>query len=98
VIRSVVFHRLAKKELGEAVHWYNSKSPGLGWEFLKEIERCVGSILDHPEAASLIAEPVRRRLAQRFPYALQYSARPSTLRILAVMHLKRRPMYWAGRE
>ncbi len=33
-----------------------------------------------------------------FPYALLYKIKPSGIRILAVMNLKRRPTYWVGRE
>jgi hypothetical protein len=40
---------------------------------------------------------VRRRLL-RFPYALLYKSKPSGIRILAVMNLRRRPAYWIGRE
>ena len=68
--RTVSFHRLARQELKEAAHYYDSESPGLGPEFLKEIEHCIQSILDYPEAALVIAGPVRRRVAWRFPYAV----------------------------
>jgi hypothetical protein len=35
---------------------------------------------------------------RRFPYAVLYSVRGETVRILAVMNLKRRPTYWIGRS
>jgi hypothetical protein len=42
---------------------------------------------------------IRRRLIRRFPYALLYRVKPTEVRILAVMNLKRRPAYWvAGPE
>ena len=94
----VSFHRLAKQELKEAARYYDSESPGLGPEFLKEIEHCMQSILDYPEAAPILAGEVRRRLTRRFPYAVLYSIKPTRIRVLAVMHLRRRPMYWVGRE
>ena len=96
--RRVSFHRLARQELKEAAHYYDSESPGLGPEFLKEIGQCIQSILYYPEAAPVLAGPVRRRLARRFPYAVLYSVKPTRMRILAVMNLRRRPMYWVGRE
>jgi hypothetical protein len=37
-------------------------------------------------------------LIRRFPYALLYSVGSGNIRVLAVMNLKRRPMYWVGRE
>jgi hypothetical protein len=56
------------------------------------------SIEDHPEAGMILQGGVRRRLLRRFPYALLYRIKPSGIRILAVMNLKRRPTYWVGRE
>jgi hypothetical protein len=36
--------------------------------------------------------------AAQFLYALLYSAGSDDIRILAVMHLKRRPSYWVARS
>ena len=94
----VSFHRLARRELTEAAQFYDVESPGLGSSFLDEVERCTQTILKHPEAGPIVVGPVRRRLLPRFPYALLYSVKADAVRVLAVMNLKRRPMYWAGRE
>ena len=92
------FHALADRELNEAAQYYESESPGLGFVFLKEVERCTGAIVDHPEAGQMQIGAVRRRLVRRFPYALLYTIKPTEIRILAVMNTKRRPMYWVGRD
>lgn len=92
------FYRLADRELNEAAQYYDVESPGLGSSFLDEIDRCLQSIQDHPEAGMILRGSVRRRLLRRFPYALLYKIKPSGIRILAVMNLKRRPTYWIGRE
>ncbi|BFU90534.1 MAG: hypothetical protein NTAFB01_17210 [Nitrospira sp.] len=94
----VSYHRLARRELNEAAQYYESESPGLGAALLDEVERCTQAIVNFPEAGSLITKTVRRRLVLRFPYALLYSIKPDKIRVLAVMNLKRRPMYWVGRE
>ncbi|MEP6959071.1 MAG: type II toxin-antitoxin system RelE/ParE family toxin [Nitrospirota bacterium] len=94
----VSYHRLARRELNEAAQFYDSESPGLGSAFLDEIERCTQAIVNFPEAGPLIVVTIRRRLVLRFPYALLYSIKPDKLRVLAVMNLKRRPLYWVGRE
>jgi len=94
----VTYHRLARRELNEAAQYYESESPGLGAAFLDEVERCTQAIVNFPEAGLLITKTIRRRLLLRFPYALLYSMRPDRVRVLAVMNLKRRPMYWVGRE
>jgi plasmid stabilization system protein ParE len=92
------FHRLAELELNEAIEYYELERPGLGAAFLNEVERCVRSISEHPEAGPVIRADVRRRLLRRFPYGLLYSVKSDGIRILAVMNLKRRPSYWVGRE
>jgi hypothetical protein len=86
------FHRLADRELNEAAQYYDLEEPGLGSSFLEEVDRCVQSIEDHPEAGMILGGSVRRRLLRRFPYALLYKIKPGG------MNLKRRPAYWVGRE
>jgi hypothetical protein len=92
------FHRFAERELNEAAQYYDGEEPGLGASLLQEVDRCLQSIEAHPEAGVILLGSVRRRLLRRFPYALLYKIRPSGIRILAVMNLNRRPMYWVGRE
>jgi len=92
------FHRLADRELNDAAQYYDLEKPGLGSSFLRDVDRCLRAIEREPEAGLVLRAPVRRRLLRRFPYALLYTVRPAGIRILAVMNLKRRPTYWAGRE
>ena len=91
-------HPLAERELLDAARYYERECPGLGSTFLDAAERCERAIIEYPRAGSVIGGKVRRRLLQVFPYALLYKCGPGGVRILAVMNLKRRPMYWIGRE
>ncbi|HSW49709.1 MAG TPA: type II toxin-antitoxin system RelE/ParE family toxin [Bryobacteraceae bacterium] len=94
----LTFHRMTEQELNDAALFYDSESAGLGGAFLTEIERSVRMILDQPQVGLVVSGTVRRLLARRFPYAVLYSVRPDEVRVLAIMHMKRRPMYWAGRR
>lgn len=94
----VSFHRLAELELNEAAAYYELERPGLGARFLREVDRCIESLVKHPQAGALILEDVRRRLVRRFPYAVMYTIKPEGVRILGIMNLKRRPLYWVGRS
>ena len=94
----VSYHRLACRELNEAAQYYESESPGLGPALLDEVEHCTQTIANFPEAAPLITKTIRRRLLLRFPYAFLYTIKSDRVHVLAVMNLKRRPMYWVGRE
>ncbi len=93
-----VFHRLAEREFTEAAEYFERERPGLGAAFISEVERCVSGIVEFPESGRVLAGPVRRRLVRRFPYWVLYSIQPDHIRVLAVMHSRRRPMYWVGRE
>ena len=95
--RNVSFHKLAEVELNAAAAYYYTVRQTLGEAFLAEIGRCIQSIADHPEAGLVLVGSIRRRLARRFPYAVVYSLRSENIRVLAVMHLRRRPGYWFGR-
>jgi plasmid stabilization system protein ParE len=92
------FHRLAEYELNEAARYYDREEPGLGMAFLEEANRCLRLIQEAPEAGAIVRGTVRRRLLRRFPYALLYKIKPNGVRILAVMNLRRRPIYWLDRE
>jgi len=92
------FHRLAERELNDAALYYESESPGLGVIFLDEIEHFIEAIAKNPSGGIKVRGQVRRRILRRFPYGILYSVKAEGIRILAIMHLKRRPMYWAGRS
>jgi len=92
------FHRLAACELDEAAHYYESRSAGLGTMFVNSVEACAESILAFPNSGRLMRGQIRRRLVRGFPYAIVYRAHVERIRVLAVMHMKRRPAYWVGRR
>ena len=91
------FNELAERELNDAAQYYERERTGLGTAFLDEVDRVAAMILEYPEAIPAVLVGVRRKLCERFPYALLYSIRGDEIRILAVMNLRRRPGYWAGR-
>lgn len=94
----VTFNELAERELNDAIQYFEQEQPGLGKAFLAEIRRSTSAIVEYPEAGVVVRGRVRRRLCQRFPYGLLYTASGSEIRILTVMNLRRRPAYWVGRK
>ena len=93
-----VFHRLAEREFIEAAAYFEQEGPGLGIAFIQEVKRCVAGITEFPESGRIVVGSVRRRLVRRFPYSILYSIKADHIRVLAVMHAKRRPTYWINRE
>ena len=92
------FNELAEAELNDAIHFYESEQVGLGVAFLAEVRRCTEGILEYPEGSPVVRADIRRRLCDKFPYALLYEQRADEIRVLAVMHLKRRSNCWVGRR
>ena len=91
-------HPEVYEELEEARSWYDEHTPGLGKEFLDEIERAVSTIQKAPEAWPVYSNNVRRFLVHRFPFAILYRYGDSKIQIIAAMHQRRRPDYWKGRK
>lgn len=92
-----IFHPAANRELLEAFNHYEDQVEGLGDDLLQEVERAIQLLLAYPEAAPRVTSEVRRYTLNRFPYSLIYRARKDRLRILAIAHQSRRPLYWIGR-
>ena len=70
------FHRLADRELNEAAQYYDCETAGLGLSFLREVERCLQSIAERPEAGVILAGTAR-------------CARSRALRRIATAHNQR---------
>ncbi|MCD6197453.1 MAG: type II toxin-antitoxin system RelE/ParE family toxin [Deltaproteobacteria bacterium] len=91
------FHPAARRELNEAVDYYEDCQPGLGYEFLEEVYATIARILHYPNAWSQISRRARRCLTKRFPYGVIYQVKEDHIRIVAVAHSHRRPGYWLNR-
>jgi plasmid stabilization system protein ParE len=97
-LKGVTVHRLAEAEMLEAAAYYERERPRLGASFLDAVEECVKGVMDFPKAGRPLDDDVRQRHVTRFPYAVVYRASADGIRVLAVMHLRRRPFYWANRS
>jgi toxin ParE1/3/4 len=94
-----IFHPVARRELEEAIDYYNAESQGLGSEFREEVQRVLALLTRFPRLGQPVRGSVRRMMLSRFPYCIYYRPlTPDTLHILAVAHNRRRPEYWAGRR
>ena len=87
----------ARRELKEAAAWYEKERPGLGQEFLQEIERSVGEIVQAPTRWPKVGKRTRRCTVKRFPYGIMYVPIEDRLVVVAFAHVKRRPGYWHSR-
>ena len=87
----------AEEEMTEAALFYESHSPGLGLEFLRDVQRIIDMVRQHPQIGESLGRGLRRALARRFPFMLIYSEEPEAVLVVAVAHQTRRPGYWRVR-
>ena len=94
----VIFTRLARQELEDAVRYYELEYSGLGRRFKEEVRRAALRIAEHPRAWSIERGDVRKCLLHKFPYKLMYSVETDHILVIAVAHQHRKPDYWVGRD
>jgi len=93
----VLFHELAGKEFLETRDYYDDLVFGLGEKFVTEVERCLNIIKTNPLAYPVTKQNVRKAVIIKFPFSILYRVDGNVIYILAVMHQKREPIYWAER-
>jgi toxin ParE1/3/4 len=97
------FHDEALTEIRNAAGWYDRQRRGLGDEFLDALYARLEDLISDP--SSVVGRiqgappelPVRRILLRRFPYAVVFVEADDEIRVIAVMHGKRKPEYWLRR-
>jgi plasmid stabilization system protein ParE len=98
-MKQVIFHPLAEKEFIDAAVYYEEQEPGLGGEYLAEVEHAINFIAQYPEAGFIVRGSLRRLTLPKFPYYLLYRVLENAqVRVLAVAHHKRKPQFWGNRE
>jgi len=91
------YHPEAEAEYSAAALFYEERCPGLGAEFVEEVEAALQRILAGPARWPKIEPEIRRCRLNRFPYGLLYGEENDAVKIVAVMHLSREPGYWHER-
>lgn len=96
--RRFIVRPLAEADLEEAASWYDEEQAGLGSRFLNDVDQVFGRIRERPQQFPVVSGDIRRALLRTFPYALYFRETDETIRVLAVLHLRRRPGLWRARS
>lgn len=92
------FLSIADEEMSEAAVFYESRTFGLGEDFLNDVQQVIARLRVYPKAGAEVADGLRSVLLPRFPFSLIYSLEPGELLIVSVAHHRRRPGYWRTRS
>ncbi|MGN8160720.1 type II toxin-antitoxin system RelE/ParE family toxin [Salinisphaera sp. SWV1] len=90
------FYEAAEAELDEAIAYYEHQLPGLGARYRLAIQAALQRIAKFPEAYPPFSRRTRRCLVNGFPYGVIYRIEESTISVVAIAHLHRRPSYWTS--
>jgi plasmid stabilization system protein ParE len=83
--------------MAEAALWYESRSLGLGADFLRAVDVCLSEIQRSPDRFPQVYRQGRRALVRRFPYAVYFVSTATTIQVVACMHVRRDPRRWQER-
>ena len=92
-----IFHPEAHEEMIESARFYETRSEGLGFDFLTAVEETTRRIGQSPKAGPIDRANIRKRLVRGFPFRILYEIQQDRIYIAAVMHQHRRPGYWRKR-
>jgi plasmid stabilization system protein ParE len=87
----------AEQELSAAATFYEDRAPGLGQKFIASVEHIVHNICVQPHQYPSLEGRVRRAIIHGFPYSILFINTSEEIAIVAIMHDRRRPFYWAKR-
>jgi plasmid stabilization system protein ParE len=90
----IIIRPKAEADLHDARHWYDLQRPGLGDEFLDEIELAIERLAKNPESRPIYHNGFRRLLTRRFPYKLFYRVENGRVIVFRILHAKRDHRRW----
>jgi plasmid stabilization system protein ParE len=82
----------ARKEILDAIEWYESRQEGLGEKFLAEVENMSGRIVEDPFLFPKSDETEYRRLVlKKFPFVIIFTLTKKEVIIHSVFHTRLDP-------
>jgi plasmid stabilization system protein ParE len=87
----------AEQDVAEAALWYEANEPGLGAQFVDQVQVTLDAIADQPAAYTVVHNSVRRALVRRFPFGVFYTADNDGVVVIAILHGSRSPRSWMQR-
>ena len=88
---SIGYRREARRELSEAVAWYEEQCPGLGAEFDQAAALLLQRAVETPGRFPHVTPLVRKARLKRFPYFIYFSEITGTVQVIAVIYARRNP-------
>lgn len=85
------FRDKAKEDTDTGFCYYESRRPGLGFDFLHEVELFLEKLKQNPFAYSYFDEPYRQGKIARFPYLIIFEIQEETVVVFRVFDGRQDP-------
>ena len=88
----------ALTDIQEALDYYNTISPNLGYRFAEEVDASIGNVSRMPLAYSFRYKNVRAKLLVKFPYLIFFICNTDTLTltVLRIFNTHQNPFWLKG--
>lgn len=93
----LVVRRPAKADVRSAARHHELQRPGLGREFIGEVDAALSRVAENPLQYQVLHREARRVIVHHFPYGVFYRIEASNIVVLCVSHLHRDPASWKTR-
>jgi len=86
--------RRAKADVRSAARRYELQRPGLGREFVAEVDAALNRVAANPFQYQVLHRATRRAIVHRFPYGAFYRVEAETIIVFCIIHLHQDPAAW----
>jgi plasmid stabilization system protein ParE len=87
----------AESELLKEVAYYSNVRDGLGIKFEDAVESAVKNAVSNPSGGAPSPKGTRSRIVKGFPFSVVFRASDKEILVVALIHHRREPGYWADR-
>jgi hypothetical protein len=94
----IIISQFAELELKQAVNYYNGKKPGLGDEFVAELDYIFEKIQKNPGMFPKVIERTQKAVLKRFPFNVYFIVVDTRVFITAIFNTWREPKIWRDRK
>ncbi len=93
-MRELLIRPEAEADVQEAWRWYHTRSPLTATRFLDTLEALLQVVQEQPQSFRTVRGALHRALLPRFPFAVYFDVEADRIRVVAVLHVRRRPRRW----
>lgn len=87
----LILQEEAIEDARNAYAWYEDQLPGLGEDFLAELDKVFEKLKQHPQHYGFVFDDFRDVRTNRFPYLLVFKIEGRKVYINSIKHSKRKP-------